>query len=221
MKLVYPDIKSVFYFNYDEFPSLIIENPSLFYRFVTDLKQQSRGEEGHAVLSNNDIIVPFIGNFDILTDFFPFEINRKPILTKITAALEKQALSPENYEKTQQLIGRIERLIYELAFQNDLDLELPKLTISSLLKSSGICLKEEYPSLAEKILDYMELMTEYNLAKIFLLVNIRSLLSKKTMELFTENCRMKNFMIMLLDNHEYPVLPGEHRTIIDEDFCEI
>ena len=56
-------------------------------------------------------------------------------------------MSQEFYERSQQILGNIEKLIYDLAFQNDLELEPERLSMSSLLKSTGIILKEDYPGL--------------------------------------------------------------------------
>ena len=220
MKLAHPEIQTLFQFGDGYFPSVIIENSSLFYRFVDDLYRQCNGCDGDAVLSNDDIPVPISGNLELLTNFFPFEINRKNLLTKISAKLEKSALTPEFFERGQQLVSTVENFMLDLAFQNDLDLEFPKLSIAGILKSAGICLKEDDLPLAEKILTYMELMRTYGAASAFVFVNLRSVLDDETMERFTASCCDHEYNIMLIDNREYSKLPLEKRTVIDIDLCE-
>ena len=220
MKLVYPEIQSVFHFGNGFFPSAVIENQSLFYRFVKDLNDQCQGESGNAVLSRNDNPIAICGNLELLTNFFPFEINRKKLISKIITKLEQQAVAPEFYEKSQYLLGNIERFIFDLAFQNDFDLEVSKLSVSVLLKSAGICLKENNLSLSENILTYMELMRNNSLASVFVLVNLRSLLDDDTTERFISTCCAYEYNIMLIDNHEYRKLSKEKRIVIDADFCE-
>ncbi len=156
----------------------------------------------------------------MLTNFFPFEINRKNLITKITSRLEKQALSAEFYERSQQLLGDIENLLLDLAFQNDFEVEFSKLSISTLLKSAGVYLKADDLPLAEKILTYMELMRANVLASIFVFVNLRSLLDDETMANFTSTCYSHEYNIMLVDNREYNKLSFEKRTVIDIDLCE-
>ena len=221
MKLIYPEIDTVINFGEGTFPSVVIEHPALFYRFVEDLHRQANGESGTALLSSDNETVSIAGNLDLLTDFFSFEINRKTLLSKIISKLEKQALAPEFYDRSHHLLGEIEKLIYDLAFQNDLELEPGKLSITSLLKSSGLSLKEEYPTLAEKLLVYIDLMSSNNLASLFVLVNIRSVLDQTTMELFTDSCCRKQYNILLIDNKTYHRLSREERIIVDEDLCEI
>ncbi len=220
MKLAYPEIDTVFNFDDGHFPSAIIENPNLFYRFTDDLCRQCNGDSGDAVLSDNDIPIAIPGNLELLTDFFPFEINRKNLLSKITAKLEKDAIAPENFERCQKLLSNIENFMLDLAFQNDFELEFPKLSISGILKSTGICLKDDDLPLAEKILTYMDLTKANGFASVFVFVNLRSLLNNDTMKKFTATCCQHEYNIMLIDNSEYDLLPQEKRTIIDADLCE-
>ena len=206
----------------DEINTVIIENPacSITYRFVNDLWCQSHGESGEAVLSRDDLPVPIHGNIELLTDFFPFDINRKNLITRISSKLEKQAVSPEFYEKSQLLLSNVENLIHELAYYNDLDLDFPKLSLSSILKSSGICLKEDDLSLPEKILTYIDLMNSNALASIFVFVNLRSIMNEKTIENFTDCCCSHEYNIMLIDNHANKIFSREQRSVIDIDLCE-
>ena len=221
MKLAYPEIESVIRFNSGVFPSLVIENPSLFYRFIDDLHRQSCGEDGSAVLSVDEKPIPVSGNMDLISDFFNFEINRKTLLNKILSKMEKQAMSQEFYERSMQILGNVEKLIYDLAFQNDLELEPERLSMASLLKSAGIQLKEGYPDLAEKLLVYLDLMSDNGLASVFVFVNLRSFLNDTDIELFTDSCCKKNHNILLVDNKVYKKLSREERLLIDNDLCEI
>ena len=221
MKLAYSEIESVINFNSGTFPSLVIENPRLFYRFIHELHCQCCGEDGSSVLSVDEKPIPVSGNLDLISDFFPFEINRKTLLNKILNKMEKEAVSQEFYERSQQILGSIEKLIYDLAFQNDLELEPERLSISSLLKSAGITLKEDYPCLAEKLLVYMDLMSENGLASVFVFINLRSFLDDTAMELFTKSCCRKEYKILLVDNKVYKKLSCEERLLIDNELCEI
>lgn len=221
MKLVYPEIDTVITFREGLFSSIVIENPGLFYRFIDDLHHQSCGYEGSAVLSADDTPISISGNLDLLTDFFSLEINKKSVLNKIFAVLEKQVSTPEFYERSQCILGQIEKFIYDLAFQNDLELEPAKLSITSLLKASGIALKEDYLNLAEKLLTYMDLISSNGLASLFVLVNLRSILDDAVMELFTDSCCRKEYNILLVDSKVCSKLSREQRVIIDADLCEI
>lgn len=221
MKLVYPDIETHLVFEEGSFPALIIENQNLFSNFIDDISRQINSESGNAVLSSDNTPIPISGNIDLLTDFFSFEINRKNLLTKIIADLEKHAVAEDFLETGQQLLGKVEKWVIDLAFCADIDVDLPKLSISSLLKSTGLCIKDDFVSLPEKLLTYIDLATRYKLCQIFVFVNLRSFLDYDTISQFTESCCLHGHKILLLDNCAYPRIYREQRTIIDTDLCEI
>ena len=152
--------------------------------------------------------------------YFPFEINRKNLLNKLLSVLEKEALSPEFYDRTQRLLGQTEQWIYDLAFATDNELEPKGISIVSLLKAAGIEFREDYHSLSEKILAYMDMVSNYDLAKLFVFINARSFINDRNMELFTENCIKKGFSILLIDSSEHPRLSLEESHVIDGDLCE-
>ena len=221
MKLVYPDIETHLVFEDGSFPALIIENQNLFFNFIDDISRQINNESGNAVLSSDNTPIPISGNIDLLTDFFSFGINRKNLLTKIISDLEKQAVDEDFFETSQQLLGKVEKWVIDLAFCADIDVDLPKLSISSLLKSTGLCIKDDFVSLPEKLLTYIDLATRYKLCQIFIFVNLRSFLDYDTISQFTESCCLHGHKILLLDNCAYPRIYREQRTIIDTDLCEI
>ena len=70
MKLVYPEIQTVFQFGNGNIPAIIIENANLFYRFTDDLYRQCNGENGEAVLSCDDAPVSISGNLELFTNYF-------------------------------------------------------------------------------------------------------------------------------------------------------
>lgn len=220
MKLIFPEISTTILFKPGVFPSLVIENQDIFYSFTEDLYQQFRGYSGKTVLSLNDTPIPFSSNLDLLANYFPFEINRKNLLNKLLSVLEKEALSPEFYDRTQRLLGQTEQWIYDLAFATDNELEPKGISIVSLLKAAGIEFREDYHSLSEKILAYMDMVSNYDLAKLFVFINARSFINDRNMELFTENCIKKGFSILLIDSSEHPRLSLEERHVIDGDLCE-
>ena len=83
MKLTHPDLEYVPDTDGTGIPVLVIEDPKFFRSFLSDLFSQTDGLAGRAVLSINDAPVDMSKYLEILDRFVPFEINRKPLLTKI------------------------------------------------------------------------------------------------------------------------------------------
>lgn len=89
----------------------------------------------------------------------------------------------------------------------------------TLIKAAGICVDDDYDNLGEQLLDYFELVQEYDGKKIFILVNLRSYLSDAEMNLFLQNIVERDIQILILESSEHPILEWECRHIVDADFC--
>ena len=92
---------------------------------------------------------------------------------------------------------------------------------SSLIKASEIRLSDDYDSLAEKIIDYMELVNEYLGEKLFVTVGLRSFLPDNEAELFMQTILRHGFHCIMIESFSKKKLMNEKRYIIDEDLCEI
>lgn len=89
----------------------------------------------------------------------------------------------------------------------------------TLIKAAGICVDDDYDNLGEQLLDYFELVQEYDGKKLFILVNLRSYLSDAEMNLFLQNIVERDIQILILESSEHPILEWECRHIVEADFC--
>jgi len=220
VKLVYPDINSVFQITTDYFHQLVIENPVLFRHFTEDIYEQCQGLDGYAVLSEQSVPVSFSSCTEFISQFVPFEINRKEILTKILSVMETQSADAEFVERSARLLADLERLIQDVSFSLPGNIEGSKISMGSVLKAAGIRICDDYENPLEKILDFMDLSAGYNKKKFFFFVNMRSYFSNDEMEKFTASALHHGHLIFLLDNAAGEKLSLEKRTTIDRDLCE-
>lgn len=82
MKFAYSDINQVFQWNQPLIPTLIIENQSLFRKFLKDLYLSLDGVPTPAVLSQRDKPVDFGKFAEIITDFFISTSAKNPLSIK-------------------------------------------------------------------------------------------------------------------------------------------
>ena len=221
MKFVYPELHTILDMSDGFLHVLVIENQELLQRLIRDIVRQIAGETGYAVVSQDNTPLSFPKYVEILDRFVPFELNRKPLLNRIVSALEKTALSEQHYSETMQTLGQAEQLLEALAFEFSCDIVFPQLTAASLLKAAAPQLREEDKSPAEQVLDYMQLVCEFERAKLFVTVNMRSYVSDRDMGLFADTVLSRGYMLLMLENREYPRLAQEKRWIVDGDLCEI
>ena len=201
--------------------TVVIENAAAFAEILRDIASSIEGNSEQSVLFDRDKMLSFSTSAELLSSFFPFEVNRKTLLNKITASLEKEALLPENYRMTMEMISSTERYLSSLAEAFDCNLTFGKISPSSTIKASGLEIIEDYTSLPEKLLDYFELVREFEREKVFFTVNLRSYLNVRDVESFFESIVLHDFSVIMFENKEYSKNKWENRLILDEDWCII
>ena len=220
MRFSYPAIDNVFDTDDARVNALVIENRSLFCEILRDIYSQTEGLDGKAVLSGNGKIIEFSKCADITSNYIPFDLNRKPLISKILTALENQSRKAEFYEKTMKLLADIENYIDALAVDFSCDMDYNKISILSVLKSVGLEVHDDSTCIAEKMLNYMELVREFDSDKLFIAVNMRGYVDDASMDSFLKTVLSHKYHFLMLESTSYPLLCYEKRYTVDEDLCE-
>lgn len=221
MTFAHPEMNAVLKFDSGEIVSLVIENSRFFRNIVTDVYTQISGGAGYAVLSINNTPKDFARYADMIESPISFSINTKSMQSRILAALERNAVNEAFYMRTGELMRAIEQYFAELTQDYTADMYCSKLNISSVLKSLGVLIHEEYSNQLEKYIDYMELTREFDRDRLFVFVNLRSFFSDEELLPFAETVSAHEYKILMIDNMAQAMLPREKRLIIDKDLCEI
>lgn len=221
MTFVYPEINHVFDINNSCVNTLVIENQKLFSSLMIDIVAQLNGEEGLAVIAENNNILRTDKYAELLDRFVPFELSKKALISKAEKILEHMAVSDENYRESMELMSDIEKWLMNISFGMNCDINFDKLSVSSIIKAAGLCFKEEYDSLAEKIIDYFELVSELEHKKLFILVNLRSYISDEEANIFIDTVLIHEYNVIMIESCEHTLLKNEKRYIVDSALCEI
>lgn len=223
MKFVYSEINEVFHWNQPFIPTLVIENQSLFRRLIKDFYLSINGVKTSAILSKNNKPIEFSKYAEIITDYINFNINQKSLLNKICASLAYNAVSAENYINTQKLLAEIENSLKEWSFEYPCDIIATKISVSNLLKAIGVEINNNYNNDcedAERIIDYMELVREFDCDKLFIIINMRSYFSDEIIDNFIKTSLSHEYKVLMIDSKSHPLLTKEKRLTIDIDLCE-
>lgn len=220
MKLVYKDMGYILRFDEGNVNELIIENKKMFFDMVHSMAMQAEGLHGDCVLSVGDKPVEFGKYADLTVQFAPFQLNRKSLLTKLYAALEKKALLSENYIKTVELFGELEKYVFQLSEEFPFEINCQKLAIGPVIRALSPEIEENENNAIENIFAYMELMRELDRDKLFIMINMRSYFSDEEMEMFTESVCLHDFKVLLLEASAFSKLKHTKRFVIDADLCE-
>lgn len=222
MKLVYPILNMDIDFKENRFSSLVIENQNLFFKLITDINDQIEGYEGELVLSENYEPMEMRKTAELITQFVPFTLNKKDILTKLYSDIQKNSQSPEMLERTNSILAELERYVCDVAGLCENELECTETSdITMLLKMFDLKFCDSDKTLCEKLLDYFEAAERYKKKKLFITVNLRSYIDDEKAKLFFQSVIMRRINLLCIENYAYEKLPEEKRTIIDNDLCVI
>lgn len=220
-RFAHPEYHTILEFAEDYVNTVVIENPMEFRAIVSDIYAQIDGHNGRLVLSCDYEPLSLGKNADVVGQFVPFEINSKTLQTKICNAMECVAVDETHFLQTQELVGAVRDHLNKLLFEYPFSFDYEKLSISAIIKASGVRISTEDASPIEQVLCYIRALREFDKDRVVILINMRSYYSSNEMQCFLDEVLLKKYEVLLLDNKDYPMLKGEHRLIIDEDLCEI
>ena len=222
MKLVHSDIGTAVELKAGRPTSLTVENQRLFRELLEELLAQSEGASGRfALYSDCHEELPLHKSIELISQFVPFSLNRKSLLSAVMAKLEKEALSAEHWEKTQALLAEISSFVDALAMALPCDVVCEKNHLQGLLRSVGVSIAEDGVGTLERLFDYMELVRELLGERVFVLVNFREYFTKEETALFFQSAASHQFTLLLLESRCHARVFEEERLVIDEDLCEI
>lgn len=221
MKYVHPEITTVFDTDNGYYNTLVVEEQRFLLRLVEDIRAQLDGQSGQAVLSVRDKPVSFSHGAALLDTFAAFDMNRKPLLNQIATALSQRAATAEYFEHTSTILGNVELWLDDLAFGFPCDIVFPGISVPALIKAAMPQVRCECTSLAEKVLDFIELVEEFDRSRLFFTLNMRAFVPDDDMVLFADSVISHGYHIIGIECVARALLPTEKRIIIDADLCEI
>ena len=194
---------------------------NVFNRLLLDIYNQIQGAPGNSVLSIDNAPVSISKYAALIDSFVPFEMNRKPVLNRIITSLTQQASLPEHFEKTASLLANTEMWLDDLAMGFSCDIVFPGLSVPTLIKAAAPEIRSNTDSVAEKMLDLMELTEEFDRLRLFFTVNMRSYVTDEEMSAFVKTVISHGYPVIGIESSAHPYLSDEKRVIIDSDLCEI
>lgn len=220
MILCHPQMETVMDLSGTKIQTLVIESPHFLRSFLQDLYEQIDGNEGELLLSEKDQKMEIGHWVEVIDNVLCFELNKKHLLNKITAEMERVSASDTFFMKTADILRRIESYTAELAFTFDCDIVCGHCSVSGLLKGIGVSVRDEYDDPLERLIDYMELVREFERDKLFIFVNLRSFFADEEVERFLTTALDHGYRMMLVDAQAHEKLQSESRITVDNDLCE-
>lgn len=200
---------------------LIVENPTEFFNMVTDLCGQFEGSQGTFVFSSGLDIINATKCGTLITDLFNFELNDKNITSLLHKRLEAVVFS-EKLVEFNALTSKMMEFLGNISFEFPFLLQYKEPQPTDYFKASGLKLENDYESLEEKIICYINAMIELKKCEFFIFINLKSVLNDDKLLQIYKHCRLEQVGLLLIESKKSrPLLSSEKAVIITEDLCEI
>lgn len=223
MKLIHKDFDFVFHFDENVRSLLVVEDPVIFLKLISEMTGNDREEYSRIVLSEDDTVLKIKDKLVCIIDPLSISLNDRKLLNKLGDMLLKEILSSELLIKGNQIVSDIENYVIQIIQCMDWNLSYSeKIDIQSLLKIAEVRFDDVQETLVEEILDYIKISSELLGIKCFVFVNMLSYLTEYEVEKFYEYVYYQKICVLLLESRVPDTVKKFSETvIIDKDTCEI
>lgn len=205
------------------FPSvLIIENPFEFYETVYALIKQFDGEEGDYVFLNDGKEISACEKGFLISDPFVLDFEDKKLTNALYKYIENKYNSCGCFLRLSELNTEIFDFLGSLTYDYSFELEHSEISLTALLKAVDMHATAHYDSYLEKLICYINLISELKRAEFFIFVNLKGLLDDESLLKLYSHCEAEKISLLLIENNcSRKKLQTERHKIITEDLCEI
>ena len=201
--------------------TLVIENPVFYRDLISDMLLQSENGSSRFSISKDNETLNFSKKAEIITDVFSLNFGSRTFQTKLNQiVLEEATLLDINLK---ELIDRVNEIGSKIVSALDFDTNyVPVSDLSGIIKLLGFYFDSDALSLPEKIIEYLSFLNRFTEKELFIIVNLKSILTEKEFSEFAKLILYKKINLILVESQNSMFVDSyESIRIIDKDLCEI
>lgn len=199
-----------------------VENPSEFFSLVQELRGVFDGSESEFSFWENDAEISAEKKGEIILSPFFFDLADKKIISLLHKRLNDEFLSGDYIVRFNEITSMTESFLYDLFSRVDFSIDFSELTLSDLLKAVGVKPSNDYATVLEKIVCYINIYAELKNISFFVLVGIKTVLSDEEITELYKHCSLQKISLLLIEGgRARKTLENERIIIVTEDLCEI
>lgn len=223
MKMAFQELERTIIFNENQVNELIIENVGFFQSFLWQILKQIEGNcEDSIFLAENDKMLSWEKNVEIIINPFRLDINQKKVITRLYQNLNNIVQEKGYYLKVNELAAEITGLLSEVEYDADISLNYSvNIEAIQIFKLMDVKIEMEGKSLLEKLIEYIKILSELLQYKLVIFANIKCYLNEEELGLLYQAANYAKIHLLLVESCERKALSNENRIIIDKDMCEI
>ena len=222
MKLIYLSLDLDLTLPEDLITTLIVEEPGMFRKLIYDMIKATKGENTDWVLSTERKTLDLKKDSYIISDIFDLDVNNRTLLTRLNQRLTDIAV--EEVELLSDINQKIQQLLYSLEESLPIEVNHDELiTAQGLVKLGNFVICDDGFDDIGKVANYIEIVMELLQPKLIILVNTRSYMTEKEVELLFDTLVCKKIPILCIErNCTDSVSLIENKEVIytiDSDMC--
>lgn len=202
--------------------TLEIENPNMLAKFIKDIRDGNNDDTEIAFEHRGKLLDK--KDIELIIDFHALSLFNKNLVSKIFNKIEND-FKTDYYKfiKFNEFANEFKENF--IALLDDLDIETT-VTDDYELKNAlnFIEFKPENfdDSLVDKIMQYINIITETNIYKLLCFVNLKAYLDTKSIDSIFKYSLYKKLPIILIEyHHDNIVIENEIKLLIDKDLCDM
>ena len=220
--LAHPKLETKITFD-EQYPTLLIcENPHEYFHFVTDMLAEFEGTPSRFSFWDGTENVKGDKVGELLLNNFSFDLADKKIVNLMCKKLRSNYFDGTFMVEFQRVSGEIVRFLSELCKTLDFATDFNEISLDDLLKCCAVRPAMQFDSLLEKIVCYVNLLTELKGSACFVFVGLKQVLNDEDLCALYRHCKLGKAGLLLMESSKSrPLLPEERAIVITDDLCEL
>lgn len=201
---------------------LVAESPRFLRRLMKDFNYAS--ESNHIAITDQGKALKFDKDIDFVTNPLHLDFNNRRVTNTLLKMLVKTSLSEDFYMSTNSFKSKIVQYLDKIVDAENFNFEVSAaddFTIDAIAKATNLHIVGDEDDFVALLIDYLSMMSDLAHIKLFVFMNLRSLLTRDELLRFCHDIDNHQINVLLLENHDYGKFSGITRILIDHDDCEI
>lgn len=223
MKIVHPDVIVPLVQEHSLINETVIEDPCFFSDLLLDLCDQLSGGNGRIVFSKNNIPCS-AKSIRLVESLHRLPINTTSVLKKAFSNVEKEIMQTADLDSLYKALRDLYNVLSELGIGNLKPSIIEDTSISEILRVFGMHFPIEELSIAEHLVEYLNIYSDLFGDDLFIILHLRSYLCPDEISLLFQHVEYSKTKVWLIESNESPApidRSSYHRVIIDKDFSII
>ena len=199
---------------------LVIESP-VFLRSV--LRDLSTDEAIGVRFTDKGKSIDVAKSIDVICNPLDLHFNNRRAMATLLKLLVKASLSDELYMETNAFKSRVIKYLDQVVDSENFVFEVAAddFAIDNIAKAVNLHIVDDEDDFVDLLTDYMSMMAELAGVKLFVFLNLRTMLTDGELARLIGNINNHQLDIFLIEGHQFGMVEGCGRIIVDVDLCEI